>query len=252
MKKASETFSTFLRYLSDNYHLHEEIYQNLREEGACGWGGSSYEKRMLGWKNTLNWALPFLPVPPATVLDLGCGAGDSALPLAKLGYHMSGLDISATAIGWARDKFAQVNLRGNFQVVDLVQDEQLPWAQESFDILLDSATLHCILPPEREKVFRKILHVLKPTGFILVSSMVGDPKNLDTLEFFDPLKRLQRVKGLPLRYTPHLEDLKQELASCGLTCVQETLQENPWWDHYTALYQKLNVEKVAEGCRKGL
>lgn len=42
-------------------------------------------------------------VVPGTALDLGCGEGGDALWLARRGWRVTGLDISPTAIGRARD-----------------------------------------------------------------------------------------------------------------------------------------------------
>ncbi|MEZ4814610.1 MAG: class I SAM-dependent methyltransferase [Bdellovibrionota bacterium] len=234
VKKASETFSTHLRDLLGNIDEHEIHYQELRANGAEGWGAESFHKRMQGWELNLEWALLFFPPAPAKLLDIGCGAGDSALPLAKLGYDVSGLDISLTAIDWAKEKFARNNLSADFKVHNLAEPIEF-WPAESFDLIVDSATLHCIIPPEREAAFTNIRRLLKPNGIFLLSSMVGEPKDLSKLDFFDSEKRLQRVKNLPLRYTPYLSDLKEEVTSYGFFIVESKIQVNPWWDHFTAI-----------------
>ena len=41
-----------------------------------------------------------------TVLDVGCGGGQDALVLSKLGAHVTGIDLSAGAISVARDGHA--------------------------------------------------------------------------------------------------------------------------------------------------
>lgn len=236
VKKASETFSAHLRDLLGNVDEHEIHYQELRANGAEGWGAESFQKRMRGWELNIAWGLPFFPQAPAKLLDIGCGAGDSALPLAKLGYEISGIDISLTAIDWAREKFAHNNLTANFKVHNLAEPCDF-WSPESFDVIVDSATLHCIIPPNREAAFANIRSLLKPNGVFLLSSMVGDPKDPSNIEFFDSEKRLQRVKNLPLRYTPYLSALKEEVISYGFSIVESKIQENPWWDHYTAILQ---------------
>ncbi len=58
---------------------------------------------------------------PSAILDLGCGTGGHDLPLARRGYHVTGLDRSAEMIERARRK--QVSLNGyadhvRFQVGD--------------------------------------------------------------------------------------------------------------------------------------
>jgi ubiquinone/menaquinone biosynthesis C-methylase UbiE len=215
---------------------HEVLYQDLKANGAQGWGAQSFEKRMEGWNRTLEWALPFFPKAPANVLDIGCGAGDSALPLARRGYKISGLDLSETAIHWAIEKFQKQQLSGDFRVESLT--EALSWDDSTFDVIVDSATLHCILPPEREKAFTSIKRILKKDAVFLLSSMVGEPKDSSNLEFYDPVQRIQQVKGLPRRYTPELNDLKAEIKSYGFQIKEEKLQENSWWNHYNAILVK--------------
>lgn len=43
-----------------------------------------------------------------SVLDLGCGTGNHALPLARLGYQVTGIDLSAGMLAHAREKAAGV------------------------------------------------------------------------------------------------------------------------------------------------
>lgn len=42
--------------------------------------------------------------PHAMALDIGCGAGRNTVPLAHMGYHVHGIDLSAAMIGAARDR----------------------------------------------------------------------------------------------------------------------------------------------------
>ncbi len=46
----------------------------------------------------------YLPPPPASVLDLGCGTGSVSLLLAELGYIVTGVDFSGAMIALAKTK----------------------------------------------------------------------------------------------------------------------------------------------------
>ena len=50
--------------------------------------------------------LTHLPPPPATVLDVGGGAGHQSFPLAQAGYEVTVLDPSAAMLGKARERLA--------------------------------------------------------------------------------------------------------------------------------------------------
>jgi 2-polyprenyl-3-methyl-5-hydroxy-6-metoxy-1,4-benzoquinol methylase len=56
---------------------------------------------------------------PCTALDLGCGQGRNSLWLARLGFTVTGLDLSPVAIGQAVEMAEQQGLDVEFEAVDL-------------------------------------------------------------------------------------------------------------------------------------
>jgi SAM-dependent methyltransferase len=71
------------------------------------------------------------------VLDLGCGTGDLACTLARRGYHVTGIDISPTAVDRARQK--ATGLTARFDVQDATK---LDLPNAPFDTIFDSGLLH--------------------------------------------------------------------------------------------------------------
>ena len=56
---------------------------------------------------------------PTTILDLGCGTGNHALPLARRGYRVTGLDQSREMLALARKKAASSRFRPRFVHADM-------------------------------------------------------------------------------------------------------------------------------------
>jgi 2-polyprenyl-3-methyl-5-hydroxy-6-metoxy-1,4-benzoquinol methylase len=48
---------------------------------------------------------------PGRVLDLGCGPGRNAIYLASLGFDVDAIDLSATAIAWARERAEEAGVK---------------------------------------------------------------------------------------------------------------------------------------------
>ncbi|MCK5759803.1 MAG: hypothetical protein KAH33_00820, partial [Candidatus Delongbacteria bacterium] len=72
------------------YHGHDVAYKNLKAQGKTGWrdGVESYEE-------FLDYTFKQSYVPKSgKFLELGCGAGETALWFAEKGYESYGVDIS--------------------------------------------------------------------------------------------------------------------------------------------------------------
>lgn len=61
----------------------------------------------------------FTEETPQSILDLGCGTGAHAIPLAKRGYDVTGIDNSEVMITISQRKAQQQNVNVNFVVQDM-------------------------------------------------------------------------------------------------------------------------------------
>jgi SAM-dependent methyltransferase len=75
------------------------------------------------------------------VLDIGCGAGDLAIALARRGFEVTAIDISHVAIESARAKAAAEGLTVRFEVQDATR---LSLRSAPFDSVFDSGLLHSL------------------------------------------------------------------------------------------------------------
>jgi SAM-dependent methyltransferase len=104
--------------------------------------------------------------PGARLLDLCCGHGRHAVPLAQLGYRVTGLDRSRRLLDRAA---ARAATRG--QRVDLVAADmrRLPFADSSFDAVVNLFHAFGYLEDEAadERALAEVARVLAPSGRLL-------------------------------------------------------------------------------------
>jgi len=104
--------------------------------------------------------------PGAEILDLACGTGRFALPLAKRGFHVIGLDYSAPYL-----KQAQVKAQERGLSVELVQADMraIPFEGE-FDTVVNLFTSFGYFEDDRDhlKVLQEVHKSLKPGGRFLL------------------------------------------------------------------------------------
>ena len=109
------------------------------------------------------------------VLDLGCGNGRHAVYFAREGFEASGIDISVTAIDWAKDWAKREGLEIDFRVGDITE---LPFADETFDAVVSHGVLDHIRMADAKKTIAEVARVLTPGGLLYV-----DLKSADDAEF---------------------------------------------------------------------
>jgi ubiquinone/menaquinone biosynthesis C-methylase UbiE len=104
--------------------------------------------------------------PGAKILDLCCGQGRHAVPLARAGYQMTGLDRSAFMLARAQEAAGEAGVG-----VEWVQGDmrELPW-REQFDACVNLFTSFGYFEKEEEnqQVLVQVRNALKPGGVLLL------------------------------------------------------------------------------------
>jgi|SRR6516162_2256022 cyclopropane fatty-acyl-phospholipid synthase-like methyltransferase len=100
-----------------------------------------------------------------SVLDAGCGTGDTALLFAGRGCHVTGIDFIEQAINRARRKAAERGVQATFLVKDAMT---LKERTERFDNVIDSGLFHVFCDDDRRRYVEGLATVLKSGGRIFM------------------------------------------------------------------------------------
>ncbi len=106
-----------------------------------------------------------------TVLELATGTGDIAKQLVCAAAMIEATDASPQMIAEARKGQASAKL--HFSVQDMFH---LPYADQSFDVVIVSNALHIV--PEPEKALDEIRRVLRSNGVLITPTFVHAQNNL--------------------------------------------------------------------------
>jgi ubiquinone/menaquinone biosynthesis C-methylase UbiE len=101
------------------------------------------------------------------VLDIGTGSGLLAMEISRLkpDWQITGVDISADMVNYARGSIDQAGLSGTIDLVQAAAAE-LPFPDGCYDIVVSNASLHLWQDPA--SIFNEIARVTAPGGFFLL------------------------------------------------------------------------------------
>jgi ubiquinone/menaquinone biosynthesis C-methylase UbiE len=119
----------------------------------------------IGGRTVERLALP----PGASVLDVGCGTGASALPAAQAvgsGGHVIGVDLSARLLERARAKAAARGLTNvEFRIGDMMSSG---YPDASFDAVVSVFSIFFV--PDMEGLVRELWRMVRPGGKLAVTT----------------------------------------------------------------------------------
>ncbi len=111
--------------------------------------------------------------PGMDVLDLGCGDGTTALPAARLGANVLGVDIAANLVAAGNARAAAAGL-ANLRFEEGDASSLTGLADESFDLVL--SIFGAMFAPRPYDVAREMVRVTRLGGRIVMGNWIpGDP-----------------------------------------------------------------------------
>jgi len=103
--------------------------------------------------------------PGTRVLDVACGTGNTAIPAARAGAKVTGVDIATNLLVQARERAREAGMAVDFQEGDA---EQLSFPDASFDVII--SVFGAMFAPRPERVAAEFLRVCRPGGLIAMGN----------------------------------------------------------------------------------
>jgi ubiquinone/menaquinone biosynthesis C-methylase UbiE len=158
--------------------------------------------------------------PGARVLDVACGTGNTALPAARAGAAVTGVDIATNLLEQAQKRAETERLDVKFQEGDA---EELPFPDHSFDMVI--TMFGAMFAPRPDRVAKELLRVCKPGGQIAMANWT--PRGYVGGQFQLMAKSVPPPPGIPAPVLWGDEEVVRQRFSNGvsrLTLTPRTLQ----------------------------
>ena len=126
----------------------------------------------------------------ARLLEVGCGMGTDLLQFSRGGARCVGIDLTPRSIEITQHRFKLYGADGAFMISD---GENLPFRDESFDVVYSNGVLHHT--PDTEGAIREVHRVLRPGGVAKVMLYHRNSLNY----WFDIVVRRGLLRGEFLR-----------------------------------------------------
>ncbi|MBC7232370.1 MAG: class I SAM-dependent methyltransferase [Chloroflexi bacterium] len=180
-------------FQADYANYYDLLYKDKDYEAECDFLEQIFER--------------FCNRRPRTVLDVGCGTGGHAIPLARRGYEVTGIDVSEAMIAIARQKAEREGLSITFHVTKMENLE----LDQRFDVVISmfNAINYVISDEGLREIFTNIHRHLTSDGLFLFDFRNG----ITSLRSYSPLRikwaedgrlRLLRISETKLDAMEHL------------------------------------------------
>ena len=159
--------------------------------------------------------------PGMTVLDVACGTGNLALPAARTGATVTGVDIAPNLVEQARENARREGLSVQFDEGDA---EALPYGDASFDAVV--TMFGAMFAPRPDLVAAELKRVCRPGGFIAMANWT--PAGFIGRMFKTTAKHFPLPPGMTSPVLWGVEETVRERLGKGISKVETKLQNIHW------------------------
>lgn len=152
--------------MDHNDNFFENVYKNADKDNlvAIPWANLVANVHLVSYLNVKD------DMTYGRALVIGCGLGDDADALAKMGYNVDAIDISQTAIRMAKERFPAETI--DFRVEDIFK---LPVSMfGAYDFVFESRTIQSLDPKFRDELIETIADLVARDGELLVHTNIQD------------------------------------------------------------------------------
>ena len=240
-----------------SHYLRTKPFYNLANKPDKHLGDGMDAETQRHFTDFANMAVALALPPGARILDVGCGSGWLSEYFARLGYDVTGIDISDDLIAMARERVAKIPydvdhetpLRCRF----LTQDIEAAPLAEKFDAVICYDSLHHF--EDERQVFRHLAAMLDVGGLLFI--LEGHKPSAGSATE-DELKDVMRKYGT-LESPFSSEYLRELIDASGLAVVGDYVSVNGLFERemleddrlplrsLATDYHYLTCIKVAEG-----
>ena len=175
------------------------------------------------------------------VLIVGCGFGDDALRIAKLGANVCAFDLSPDSLLIARALAAREGLTIIF---DEMPAENMRYNDDSFDYIIARDILHHVDIP---LTMKEIIRVAKPNAIFVVNeiyshSITNKIRNSALVEkiLYPRMRRMIYGPG-----KPYITEDERKLTEVDMKAITRSLQISDFQEHFNCVVTRIIPEKVA-------
>ena len=159
---------------------------------------------------------PFIEVADhitGSVLDAGCGTGDTALFFANRGNKVTGIDFLEEPIKRAKRKAAEQRLSVNFLVKDATT--LADWS-ERFDNVIDSGLFHVFSDEDRKKYVEGLVTIMGPGGRLFLMCFSDEepgtqgPRRVSKQELYDAFSKgwtIESIRPVTVEVSANLKEV---------------------------------------------